>query len=61
MAKYIIDIDALKDCLDFTGFTKINGQPVAFLDDIIEFIDKFPKEPLNAPNVMIKGVIKNDT
>ena len=55
MAKYIIDIDSLKYCLDFVAFTKVNGQPVAFINDIIDFIDKFPKEPLDIPNLMIKG------
>lgn len=56
MAKYIIDIDALKDCLDFTAFSKVNGKPIAFVDDVTKLIDRFPKEPLDIPNLMIKGV-----
>ena len=55
MAKHIVDVDALKECLVFAAFTKVNGQPVAFIDDVIDFIDKFPKEPLDIPNLMIKG------
>ena len=47
MAKCIIDVDALKECLDFVAFSKINGNPVAFVDDVRKFIDKFPKDPLN--------------
>lgn len=53
--KYIIDIDALKECLNFTAFSKINGQPAAYLDDVKHFIDSFPKEPLDIPNLMVKG------
>ena len=55
MAKYIIDIDSFKECLNFVAFTKVNDQPVAFIDDVKDFIDKFPKEPLDIPNLMIKG------
>jgi hypothetical protein len=58
MAKYIIDIDSFKECLDFAAFSKVNGQPVAFIYDIKVFIDKFPKEPLNIPNLMVKGEIE---
>lgn len=55
MAKYIVDIDALKDLLDYTAFSKLDGSPIALINDVKIFIDKFPKEPLDIPNLMIKG------
>lgn len=41
--KYIIDIDALKDCLDLlpTSFSDIG---CVELKDVIKMIDRFPKE-----------------
>lgn len=45
MSKYIIDIDALKECIkllptryDSSNFTTVR------LDDVFEMIDKFPKD-----------------
>ena len=55
MAKYIIDIDAFKECLAFLEMGKVNGLPTAFIEDVRDFIDRFPKEPLDIPNLMIKG------
>ena len=48
--KYIIDIDALKDCLEFVSFANLNGKPAAYLDDVRIFIDRFPKEKADKPN-----------
>lgn len=44
--KYIIDIDALKDCFDLLPkpFKYNNGDVFVNLNDIKEMIDKFPKE-----------------
>lgn len=43
--KYIIDLDAIKDCLDLLNNpTIINGNPTVYLADVIEMIDKFPKD-----------------
>ena len=41
--KYIIDIDALKDCLDLlpTSYSDIG---YVDLDDVKKLIDRFPKE-----------------
>ena len=41
--KYIIDIDALKDCLDLlpTSYTDIG---CVDLNDVKKLIDRFPKE-----------------
>ena len=45
MSKYIIDVDALKECLnllpkryDASNYTTVR------LDDVLEMIDKFPKD-----------------
>lgn len=45
MSKYIIDVDALKECLnllpkkyDGSNFTTVR------IDDVLEMIDKFPKD-----------------
>ena len=54
--KYVIDIDALKDCLNFTAFTKVNGKPTAFLDDVKMLIDKFPKDSLDVPKIVTREV-----
>lgn len=42
--KYIVDLDALKDCLDFLEDHKVNGQPVAYTQNVKLLIDRFPKE-----------------
>lgn len=42
--KYIVDLDALKDCLEFLEETKINGHPVACIQNVKLLIDRFPKE-----------------
>ena len=45
MSKYVIDVDALKECIkllpkkyDGSNFTTVR------MDDVIEMIDKFPKD-----------------
>lgn len=44
---YIIDIDALKSCLELTPQCKVNGEPYVSLEIITEMIDRFPKEELS--------------
>lgn len=44
--KYIVDIDALKNCLTFIETFKVDGHDVAYLNNIKLFIDYFPKEPV---------------
>lgn len=41
--KYIVDIDSLLDCLDFTAFANVNGKPSAHISDVKELIRRFPK------------------
>ena len=47
MSKYIIDVDALKECLQLlpTRYDVSNYTTVR-LDDVLEMIDKFPKDSL---------------
>lgn len=55
MAKYIVDVDALKECIkllpkkcDGSNFTTVR------IDDVIKMIDKFPKDlPINYTNPII--------
>ena len=42
--KYIIDIDALKDCLKLLPAYRINGLDHVDLNDVWEMINRFPKE-----------------
>jgi hypothetical protein len=43
--KYIIDLDALKECLELIPIlTRINGISCVNFDDVISMIDRFPKE-----------------
>ena len=43
--KYIIDLDALKNCLDLMNKPySVNGEDLVYLDTVKEMIDAFPKE-----------------
>ena len=44
--KYVIDIDALNDCLDCLEMIKINGELYVSTKLAKEFIKRFPKDPL---------------
>ena len=44
--KYIIDIDALKDCIDLLDSFKINGHDAVFAQNVKLLIDRFPKDRL---------------
>lgn len=44
MSKYIVDVDALKECLNLLS-KKYNGAIITVrLDDVIKLIEKFPKD-----------------
>ena len=45
--KYVIDLDSLKDCLEFLRVGVMNGQTVAPIADVKRLIDKFPKDKLD--------------
>lgn len=46
MAKYIIDVDAFRECLDLLSKpTKFSdGSCTVYLDDVKELLNRFPKE-----------------
>lgn len=60
--KYIIDIDALKECLDLlpTSFSDIG---YVELEDVFKMIDRFPKEkyPNECMNMLEKLADLNET
>lgn len=42
--KYVIDLDALKDCMDLLRREKSGGLVSVYLMDVKELIERFPKE-----------------
>lgn len=42
--KYVVDIDALLECIDCIDSTRINGELYTTLPLIKEFINRFPKD-----------------
>ena len=44
MAKYIIDVDSFKECLDFISEGSINGRQYAYIQNVKAFIERFPKQ-----------------
>lgn len=58
--KYIVDIEALKDCLELLPQCKVNGEPYVCLESIYMLIDRFPKEDAGnfLDNLKRLGVIK---
>ena len=51
MTKYIVDIEALKNCLELTPQCKVNGDPYVSLAIIKEMIDRFPKDEVKDPRI----------
>lgn len=44
--KYVVDMDALMDCLDCLENWDIGGQKAVYLNAVKLLIDKFPKDEL---------------
>lgn len=44
MAKYIVDMDSFKECLDLLSEGKINGHDYAYIQNIKVFVERFPKD-----------------
>lgn len=43
--KYIVDVDALKECLDLINQPcEVRGRACVYLDTVKEMIDRFPKD-----------------
>lgn len=56
MAKYIIDVDAFRECLDLLSKpTKFSdGSCTVYLDDVKELLNRFPKEEYEKGHEVIK-------
>lgn len=46
MAKYIVDMDAFVNCLDFLSEGIVNGHSYAYLQNVKVFAERFPKIPI---------------
>lgn len=44
MAKYIVDLDAFYECLDFLASGKVNGNDWTYVNDVKALIQRFPKD-----------------
>ena len=51
MAKYIVDLDSFKECLDFLSEGKINGHDYTYVQNVKAFVDSFPKEEYAKDNI----------
>ena len=60
MAKYIVDIDSLIECCDFLSEGKLNGNDYAYVQNVKEFIQRFPKDEY-IENVKVYREFSNDT
>lgn len=47
MAKYIVDIDALKDCIELLETVRVNGNRCVTIYNVHLLIDHFPKDPID--------------
>lgn len=45
--KYIVDMKALYECLQFLPQMRVNGDNMVSLNDVLNFLDHFPKTPTN--------------
>lgn len=45
--KYIIDLDAFIECLDFLHFGTMNGVSVTPIDNVKALMQRFPKTPVS--------------
>jgi hypothetical protein len=46
--KYVVDIDALLECLDCVDSIKVNGDYYVAVPLLKEFIDRFPKDKIES-------------
>lgn len=45
--RYIVDLDAFVECLDCLHSVNVNGKDYICVALIKEFVDRFPKEPID--------------
>lgn len=59
MAKYIIDLDAFYECLDFLSEGKLNGNEYTYLQNVKCLIHRFPKDKVEETvNIEVTREIK---
>ena len=46
MSKYVIDVDALKECIELLPKKYDGTITTVRINDVFEMIDRFPKDPL---------------
>ena len=51
--RYIVDMKALYECLQFLPQMRVNGEPMVSLESILTFLDYFPKEPVNVVSSIV--------
>jgi hypothetical protein len=54
---YIVDMKALYECLQFLPQMRVNGDNMVSLNDVLNFLDHFPKTPTN---VVLNIVLDED-
>ena len=59
MAKqnYIVDLQALYECLQFLPRVRVDGVDMVSIEDVLSFLDYFPKTPTNVATHNIKAVL----
>lgn len=55
--KYIVDMQALYDCLQFLPRVRVDGIDMVSIEDVLNFLDHFPKTPTN---VVLNVVLDED-
>ena len=55
--RYIVDLKALYECLQFLPQLRVNGDDMVSLNDVLNFLDHFPKTPTN---VILNIVLDED-
>lgn len=51
--RYIVDMEALYKCLHFLPQMRVNGYDMVSLNDVLNFLDYFPKEPVNVVSSIV--------
>ena len=51
--RYIVDMKALYECLQFLPQMRVNGEPMVSLENVLTFLDYFPKEPVNVVSSIV--------
>ena len=55
--RYIVDLQALYECLQFLPRVRVDGIDMVSIEDVLNFLDHFPKTPTN---VVLNVVLDED-